>query len=78
MANGRVSFWLPQIVPVTGGLSSATVILLTAISYAAATIGLVVIGSRSDATAERRWLVVGAAIAISLPASPARTAASDR
>ena len=44
-----VSFWLPQIVQATGGLSSATVILLTAIPYVAATIGLVVIGSRSDA-----------------------------
>ncbi len=52
-----VSFWLPQIVQATGHLSSATVILLTAIPYIAATIGLVVIGSRSDATAERRWHV---------------------
>jgi len=57
MAFYGVSFWLPQIVQATGGLSSATVILLTAIPYVAATIGLVVIGSRSDAVAERRWHV---------------------
>jgi ACS family tartrate transporter-like MFS transporter len=52
-----VSFWLPQIVQATGTLSSATVILLTAIPYVAATIGLVVIGARSDAKGERRWHV---------------------
>lgn len=52
-----ISFWLPQIVQATGHLSSATVILLTAIPYVAATIGLVVIGSRSDHKAERRWHV---------------------
>jgi len=52
-----VSFWLPQIVQATGGLSAATVILLTAIPYVAATIGLVVIGPRSDASGERRWHV---------------------
>ncbi|MCC6931220.1 MAG: MFS transporter, partial [Gemmatimonadaceae bacterium] len=57
MAFYGVSFWLPQIVQATGGLSSATVILLTAIPYVAATIGLVVVGSRSDAKAERRWHV---------------------
>ena len=52
-----VSFWLPQIVQATGGLSSATVILLTAIPYVAATIGMVVVGVRSDAKGERRWHV---------------------
>lgn len=52
-----VSFWLPQIVQATGTLSSATVILLTAIPYLAATIGLVVVGARSDAKGERRWHV---------------------
>ncbi len=52
-----VSFWLPQIVQATGHLSSATVILLTAIPYIAATVGLVVVGSRSDTMAERRWHV---------------------
>jgi ACS family tartrate transporter-like MFS transporter len=52
-----VSFWLPQIVQATGGLSSATVILLTAIPYIAATGGLVYFGSRSDRTKERRWHV---------------------
>ncbi|MDP3719903.1 MAG: MFS transporter [Acidobacteriota bacterium] len=57
MAFYGISFWLPQIVQATGGLSSARVILLTAIPYVAATIGLVVIGSRSDRKVERRWHV---------------------
>ncbi|MDP2319762.1 MAG: MFS transporter [Acidobacteriota bacterium] len=57
MAFYGVSFWLPQIVQATGGLSSPRVILLTAIPYVAATIGLAVIGARSDRQVERRWHV---------------------
>jgi len=76
-----VSFWLPQIVQATGGLSSARVILLTAIPYVAATIGLVVIGSRSDAKAERRWHVavpclIGAAGFVLTVLAPQTAAAS--
>lgn len=52
-----VSFWLPQIVQAASGLGSATVVLLTAIPYVVATVGLVVVGSHSDARAERRWHV---------------------
>ena len=52
-----VSFWLPQIVQANSGLGSATVVLLSAIPYAAATIGLVVVGASSDRYAERRWHV---------------------
>ena len=81
MAFYGVSFWLPQIVQATGGLSSATVILLTAIPYVAATIGLVVIGSRSDAVAERRWHVavpclIGAAGFVLTVLAPQTAAAS--
>lgn len=81
MAFYGVSFWLPQIVQATGGMSSATVILLTAIPYVAATIGLVVIGSRSDAVAERRWHVavpclVGAAGFVLTVFAPQTAAAS--
>jgi len=52
-----ISFWLPQIVQSTSALGSATVVLLTAIPYTAATIGLVVVGARSDRAGERRWHV---------------------
>src|SRR5689334_21879368 len=52
-----ISFWLPQIVQASSGYSSAMVVLLSAIPYVAATIGLIVIGSHSDQTGERRWHV---------------------
>lgn len=76
-----VSFWLPQIVQATGGLSSARVILLTAIPYVAATIGLVVIGARSDRMVERRWHVavpclIGAAGFVLTVLAPQTAAAS--
>ena len=43
-----ISFWLPQILQSVSGFGSATVVLLSAIPYVAATVGLVVIGGRSD------------------------------
>ena len=52
-----VSFWLPQIVQANSGLGSATVVLLSAIPYVSATIGLVAVGASSDRFAERRWHV---------------------
>ena len=52
-----VSFWLPQIVQADSGLSSATVVLLSAIPYVAATMGLVMVGASSDRMRERRWHV---------------------
>jgi ACS family tartrate transporter-like MFS transporter len=52
-----VSFWLPQIVQANSGLGSATVVLLSAIPYVAATIGLVAVGASSDRLRERRWHV---------------------
>jgi len=52
-----ITFWLPQIVQSISTLGSATVVLLSAIPYAAATVGLVVIGSQSDRRRERRWHV---------------------
>jgi ACS family tartrate transporter-like MFS transporter len=54
-----VSFWLPQIVQATGTLSSATVVLLSAIPYVAAAIGMVIVGVHSDRTGERRWHIAG-------------------
>ena len=74
-----ISFWLPQIVQASSGLGSATIVLLTAIPYVSATIGMVIIGSRSDRTGERRWHVavpclIGAAgfvLTVLAPATPA-------
>ena len=76
-----ISFWLPQIVQATGQLSSARVILLTAIPYVAATIGLVIVGAHSDANAERRWHVavpclIGAAGFVATVLAPQTAAAS--
>jgi ACS family tartrate transporter-like MFS transporter len=53
-----ISFWLPQIMQATSGLGSATIVMLSAIPYVAAAIGMVVVGTHSDRTGERRWHVV--------------------
>jgi ACS family tartrate transporter-like MFS transporter len=52
-----VSFWLPQILQSETTLSSPTVVLLSAIPYCAAALGMVIIGIHSDRTGERRWHV---------------------
>lgn len=57
-----VSFWLPQIVQALGTASSATVALVSAVPYVAAAVAMVIVGSHSDATGERRWHVAGPAI----------------
>jgi ACS family tartrate transporter-like MFS transporter len=54
-----ISFFLPQILQSMSGYGSATVVLLSAIPYVAATIGLVVVGMHSDRVRERRWHVAG-------------------
>lgn len=54
-----ISFWLPQILQSASGYGSAMVVLLSAIPYISATIGLIVVGSHSDRTGERRWHVAG-------------------
>lgn len=74
-----VSFWLPQIVQANSALGSATVVLLSAIPYVAATLGLVMVGASSDRFAERRWHVavpcaIGAAgfvLTVVAPQTPA-------
>lgn len=74
-----ISFWLPQIVQSMSSLGSATIVLLSAIPYVAATAGLVVIGARSDRARERRWHVAvpcligatGFVLTVLLPATPA-------
>ena len=57
-----IAFWLPQLVQSMSSLGSATIVLLSAIPYVAATIGLVVVGSRSDRMRERRWHVAGSCL----------------
>jgi ACS family tartrate transporter-like MFS transporter len=52
-----ISFWLPQMLQTASGLGSATVVLLSAIPYVAATFGLVIVGASSDRMRERRWHV---------------------
>ena len=74
-----ITFFLPQIVQSMSSLGSATIVLLTAIPYVAATIGLVVVGSRSDRARERRWHVAapcligatGFVLTVLSPATPA-------
>jgi nitrate/nitrite transporter NarK len=70
-----VSFWLPQIVQAMSGLGSSTVVLLSSIPYLAATLGLVLVGARSDRTGERRWHIavscaIGAAGFVATVAAP--------
>jgi MFS transporter, ACS family, tartrate transporter len=57
-----IAFWLPQLVQSMSTLGSATIVLLSAIPYVAATIGLVVVGSRSDRARERRRHVAGSCL----------------
>lgn len=49
-----LTFWMPQLIKNTGIVSSQVVGLLSAIPYAAAGIGMVWIGRRSDRSGERR------------------------
>lgn len=58
-----VAFWLPQLVEAAGAAGSATAVLMSALPYAAAAIGMVIIGARSDRTGERRWHVAMPALA---------------
>ncbi len=50
-----MSFWLPQIIKAASGASDVMVGVLTAIPYAVAAVGMIVIGRHSDRTGERRW-----------------------
>jgi len=70
-----IGFWMPQVLQ-TFGLSHLTIGFLTAIPYLVATVGMVLAGQHSDATAERIWhvalplLVAGAAFTWSAGAGP--------
>jgi len=58
-----MGFWMPQIVRNASGGSDASVALLSAIPYAVAAVGMVIIGRNSDRTGERRWHIALTAIA---------------
>ncbi|HET9834165.1 MAG TPA: MFS transporter, partial [Vicinamibacterales bacterium] len=57
-----MGFWLPQIVRATSGRDDFTVGLLSAIPYAVAAVGMVIIGWNSDRTGERRWHIALTAV----------------
>jgi D-galactonate transporter len=57
-----MGFWMPQIVRNASGASDLTVGLLSAIPYAVAAVGMVIIGRNSDRTGERRWHIALTAI----------------
>ena len=52
-----ISLWLPIIIKGFSGLSDFQVGVVSAIPYLAAAIGMILIGSHSDRTGERRWHV---------------------
>lgn len=56
-----MSFWLPQIVQDMGVKSTANVGLITAVPWAVAAVGMVLVGRHSDKTQERRWHIAMAA-----------------
>ena len=58
----RMGFWLPQIIKAAAGGSDAMAGVLTAIPYAVAAVGMVVVGRHSDRTGERRWHIAVCAV----------------
>jgi ACS family tartrate transporter-like MFS transporter len=61
-----MGFWMPQLVRDASKGSDRTVGMLTAIPYAVAAVGMVIIGWNSDRTGERRWHIALTAIASGL------------
>jgi sugar phosphate permease len=57
-----MGFWMPQIVRAASGGSDFSTGLLSAIPYAVAAVGMVLIGRNSDRTGERRWHIALSAI----------------
>ncbi len=56
-----ISFWLPQIIRDFGSRSLISIGLLSAIPYAVAIVGMVLISIHSDKTQERRWHLIACA-----------------
>jgi ACS family tartrate transporter-like MFS transporter len=57
-----MGFWLPQIIKTAAGGGDAMAGVLTAIPYAVAAVGMVVVGRHSDRTGERRWHIAVCAV----------------
>jgi ACS family tartrate transporter-like MFS transporter len=57
-----MGFWMPQILRGASGGSDFSTGLLSAIPYAVAAVGMVLIGRNSDRTGERRWHIALSAI----------------
>ncbi len=58
-----VSFWLPTLIKATGVKDALTIGLLSAIPFAAAVIGMVLVAKSADRARERRWhIAVPAAV----------------
>lgn len=58
-----VSFWLPQLIKVTGAKNMVTIGLLSVIPYGVAAVSMVLVSQSSDRTGERRWHAATAAAA---------------
>jgi ACS family tartrate transporter-like MFS transporter len=86
--NYGLQFWIPQIVQGLSGYSNLTTSMIAAIPYAAAAVGMILIGRSSDRTGERLLhvaipsaiagvaFIVGAQFTLLLPAMIALTIAS--
>ena len=57
-----MGFWMPQIIRRASGATDLSVGWLSAIPYAVAAVGMVIIGRHSDRTGERRWHIAWCAI----------------
>ncbi|CAG1022679.1 partial Putative tartrate transporter, partial [Patescibacteria group bacterium] len=61
-----ISFWLPQIIHDIGQRDLMQTSLLTAIPYAVAAVGMLIISIHSDKTGERHWHLIACLVGISL------------
>ena len=57
-----ISLWLPSVLSQLASRTNFAVGLLSAIPYLVAAVGMVLVGSHSDRTGERRWHVAGSAL----------------
>jgi ACS family tartrate transporter-like MFS transporter len=57
-----VSYWMPRIIKTLTGFTDLKVGMVSAIPYALAVVGMVLIGRQSDRTGERRWHVAGSCL----------------
>jgi D-galactonate transporter len=58
-----IAFWLPQLIRTMGVADAARVGTWSAVPYLVATVVMVLVGRSSDARGERRWHMVGGAVA---------------